>query len=294
MYYGRVLAPSQGHLARRAALFVAVCGAAFAGAAPSFTPPTCALVPGWTQHGRSRSYDAGNLFEYMDGNSEGYILYGFQTMQGVSCEKGGVTLVIDVSDFGDADSSYGMFTANLDPRLPLTAIGAGGQIVPRRAIFVKGQYYLEIAANPEGDYTQILNEWSAALEKTVSGRTQPPAAIAWFPAEKRQSIRLVPESVLGIRLLKRGYVAQYEAGKAFVTLDDSAQAAAATMTKLKARFGQTTPAAIGDEAFLATDRYLGSLCVFRRGRMIGGYANVAAGQDARALAAALEKQLPGR
>ena len=52
----------------------------------------------------------------MDGNAEGYLLYGFQTMHGVTCVKDGATLVIDISDFGDADSAYGMFCANRDPR----------------------------------------------------------------------------------------------------------------------------------------------------------------------------------
>jgi Family of unknown function (DUF6599) len=270
-------------------VLLAAAGLAAAGApAPA---PTCALVTGWTQRGPARSYTAENLFEYMDGNSEGYLLYGFKTMRGVSCDKDGVTLVIDVSDFGDTDSAYGMFTANLDPRLAVAKIGAGGQIVPRRAIFVKGQYYLEIAANPEGDHTAMLNQWTAALDKTVEGSSVPPVALAWFPAEKRQSLRLVPESVLGIRLLKRGYFGIYDYGKAFVAFDDSPESAAATMAKLKARFGETVPVPIGDEAFTASDRYLGRICMFRSGRYIGGYANVAEGQDPKALASALASRL---
>lgn len=251
----------------------------------------CTLVPGWTQRGPARSYTADNLFEYMDGNSEGYLLYGFQAMQGITCEKGGATFVIDLSDFGDTDSSYGMFSANRDPRQPMTKIGAGGQIVPRRLTFVKGQYYLEIAANPEGDHSAALAEWAKALEKIVTGSTEPPPALSWFPAEKQQSLRLVPESVLGIRVLKRGYVGQYDYGKAFVVTEESPAAASATLGKVKARFGETAAASIGDEAFTVKDQYLGQLCVFRSGRYVGGYANVADGQDAKALAAALAARL---
>jgi hypothetical protein len=247
----------------------------------------CSLVPGWTQHGPARSYAADNLFEYMDGNSEGYLLYGFLSMKGVSCEKGGVTFVIDVSDFADADSSYGMFSANRDPRLPVEKLGAGGQIVPRRLIFVKGQYYLEIAANPEGDYSAVLREWAAALEKTVGGATEPPAALGWFPAEKQQSLRLIPESVLGIRLLRRGYVGQYDYGKAFVVTEESPEAAASTLAKLKVRFGETAATGVADEAFTVTDQYLGRICIFRKGQLIAGYTNVGDGQDPVALAKAL-------
>ena len=39
--------------------------------------PNCALVPGWTQAGAPRSSTADNLFEYMDGNAEGYISITF-------------------------------------------------------------------------------------------------------------------------------------------------------------------------------------------------------------------------
>jgi hypothetical protein len=266
------------------------CG--LAAAADTAPVPSCTLVPGWTQHGEARSYVGDNLFEYMDGNAEGYLIYGFQSMHGVNCVKGEVTLVIDISDFGEAESSYGMFTANRDLREPAAKLGAGGQIVPRRAIFTKGQYYVEIAAGPEGDHTAALREWMAAFEKLVPGSTSPPVAFSWFPAEKQQTLRLVPESVLGIRLLRRGYAAQYDFGKAFVVTEDSAASAGALMQKLRARFGETTAARVADEAFQANDKYLGKLCFFRRGRYIGGYANVADGQDPLALSAALAAKLP--
>jgi len=240
--------------------------AAWAGATPL---PSCALVPGWTQEGPARTFTVDNLYEYMDGNSEGYFLYNFQEMRGVTCKHGEVTFVLDISDMGDSDFAYGMFTAARDLRQPAYAVGAGGQIVPRRLIFAKGQYYVEIAANPEGDHTEALKQFAAALENSVPGTKTPPAALSWFPKERQQSVRLVPESVLGLRVLRRGYLAQYDFGKAWVVRDDSA---AEVMQKLRARFGETTPAQIGAEAFQATDKYLGRVCIFRTGSYVGGYA----------------------
>jgi hypothetical protein len=262
---------------------------AAAGQAPA---PACNLVPGWSQAGDARSYESQNLFEYMDGNAEGYLVYGFLKMTGVTCKKGDVTLVIDLSDFGDPDSAYGMFTANVDGRVPTQKIGMNGQIVPRRAFFVKGQYYLEIGANPEGDYTTVLQAWTAAFEKIIPGSTSLPAPLAWFPAEQRQGLRLVPESVLGIRILKRGYAAQYDFGKAFVVLEATPQSAAVIMEQLRKRFGATTPATIADEAFQVTDQYLGRLCVFRQGKYIGGYAISKDGVDPVSLSKALAVRVP--
>ncbi len=254
--------------------------------------PTCNLVPGWTQSGPARVYTADNLYEYMDGNSEGYFLYNFQEMRGVTCKQGEVTFVIDISDMGDSDFAFGMFTSTRDLRHPQYPVGMGGQIVPRRLIFSKGKYYVEIAANPDGDYTASLKLWAAALERSVEGATQPPAAMEWFPAEGQQSLRMVPESVLGIRILRRGYLAQYDFGKAFVVFEETPESASEVMEKLRARFEGSKPASLADEAFEATDQYLGRLLIFRKGRNLGGYALTAAGRDPMALAKALAARLP--
>ena len=271
---------------KRAAAFLG-----FACAGMAAVGPSCTLVPGWTQSGAPRVFTTDNLYEYMDGNSEGYFLYNFVEMRGVTCKNGGVTFVIDISDMGSADFSYGFFTSNRDLRQPAYAVGTGGQIVPRRLIFAKGQYYAEIAADPEGDHTAALKQWASALEKLVPGSTEPPAALAWFPKERQQSLKLVPESVLGLRILKRGYMAQYDFGKAFVAIEESPAAAAEAMKSLKARF-EAADLKLAEEAFTATDKYLGRLCVFRKGRYLGGYAIADAAIDPVAPAQSLSDHLP--
>jgi hypothetical protein len=266
-----------------ALLFTAI--AAWAGSTPL---PSCTGVPGWTQDGKARTYTVDNLYEYMDGNSEGYFLYNFQEMRGITCKQGEITFVIDISDMGDPDFAFGMFSSTRDLRQPAYPVGAGGQIVPRRLIFAKGQYYVEIAANPEGDHTAALKLFAAALEKAVPGSSTPPAALTWFPTDRQVSLRLIPESVLGLRILKMGYMAQYEYGKAWVVLDP---AAAEVMEKLKARFEPVTPGKIADQSFQATDKYLGRICIFRKGAYIGGYA-ISDATDPVPLAAQLAAKLP--
>ncbi len=250
--------------------------------------PKCALVEGWTQQGSARAYEASNLFEYMDGNAEGYLLYGFVAMHGVTCVRGGDSILIDISEFADADSAFGMYSANRDMRLPAEALGAGGQVTQRRVIFTKDRFYAELAANPDKDHTPALRAFSAAIEKLMPGSNAAPVTLSWFPAEGQKSARLIPESVLGLRLLKRGYVAEYEFGKAFVVQEASPAAAAAVMEKVRVRF----PDAPSGMPLQFTDRYLGRLCFILKGPYIVGYANVAEGHDPAALASALAARLP--
>jgi hypothetical protein len=269
----------------------------FAGqAAAAFPAPDCSAVPGWTQKGEARSYDAETLFDYMDGNSEGYFAYGFTTMKGVTCvNAAGDQLVIDVSEMGDPDRAWGFFVTNRDQRSPVERIGSAGQVLPRRATFAKGRYCLEIAASPDKDHREALRAFVTALEPRVPGPAAVPQAVAWFPGEGLQpeSIRLVPESVLGLRVLKSGFMAQYAGGRAFVVPDSSPAAATDTMQKLRARFTGSSPVAgVGDEAFGAEDRYLGKLLVFRKGPRVAGVSNVAPDADATPLAKALAARLP--
>lgn len=256
--------------------------------------PDCNLVAGWQQHGPARSYEAENLFEYMDGNAEGYLLYRFVKMQGVTCKSGEDTIVFDVSEMADPEWAYGIFTANRDPRHPTEPIGMGGQVLPRKATFAKDKYYVELSAEPDKDHSAALRAFANAMAARITGRSEPPEVLKWFPVERlvANSIRLVPESVLGLRLLQFGYAAEYEFGKAFLVAEASPDAAAAVMSKLRARFGQTNPVEVADEAFQATDRFLGRLCFFRKGRYIGGWANLKEGEDPIRLAQTLAARVP--
>jgi hypothetical protein len=169
----------------------------------------------------------------------------------------------------------------------------GGQITPRRALFCKDKYYVELAANPQKNQTAALRAFVREAEKRIPGRSMPPAALSWFSTEKLASVRLIPESVLGLRLLKRGFVAHYELGQAFVVMEQSPESAAAVLSKLRQRFGEAAPAQVADEAFQADDQYLGGMCIFRKGRYIGGFANMPNPKDATTQAASLAEHIPG-
>jgi hypothetical protein len=234
----------------------------------------CKLVAGWEQSGNKREYTADTLYEYMDGNAESYLLYGFVHMQGITCTSSEKKFVIDVSEMEDSDLAYGMFASNRDPNQAVAKIAMGGQVQARRASFAKGKYYVEIAASPDGDYTAALQAFVDRIESLVLGRSAPPEALDWFPKEKLASVRLVPESVLGLKQLKRGYVAKYEEGQAFIVLEASAESAAEVFKKVQARFADASGAKVGDEGFQATTQYLGGVCIFRKGRYVAGYANL--------------------
>ena len=278
---------------KTAALLLAILAASGMASAQDYL--NCGFAPGWEQTGPKRQYTPDTLYEYKDGGAESYLLYGFVTMQGVDCKSGADTMSIDVSQMNDADSAYGMFTANRDPNLPNVKVGMGSQVQMQSAILAKGKYFVEVAqvtANPSSDNHVMLKALLAKIADRLEGQTTIPETLAWFPQENLTSAGLIPESVLGLKLLKRGYVAKYKQGQAFIVLEASPESAAEVMKKLRARFDGATDAKVGDEAFQAKAQYLGGLCIFRKGKMLAGYANLPDPQAAVTLAAHLAARIP--
>ena len=254
----------------------------------------CRLVPGFQQSGPKRDYTPDNLFDYRDGAAEGYLIFSFARMQGIDCKSGLTIISIDVSDMTDADSAYGMFAANRDPRQPIAKIGMAAQVLPQSLLFATGKYFVEIIetdGSTDSNQTVTLQAFAAKIEPLLEGRTTPPEALAWFPPENQQSVRLVPESVLGLKILKRGYVAKYAQGQAFIVLEQSPQSAIDVMAKLRARFEGATTIQLAEEAFQANAPYLEGLCIFRKGRIIAGYTNLPDPQSAKAAANMLATRL---
>lgn len=255
----------------------------------------CHFVAGYEQSGSKRDYAPDNLFNYRDGAAEGYLIYSFARMQGIDCKSGSTILSIDVSDMTDADSAYGMFSANRDPSQAIAQIGMGAQIMPQSLLFAKGEYFVEIVetdGNTDSNQTATLQAFAAKIEPLLEGRTTPPEELSWFPAENQESAHLVPESVLGLKILKRGYVAKYAQGQAFIVIEQSPESAAEVMNKLRARFEGSTPVRLSDDAFQVKAPYLDGICVFRKGRIIAGYTNLPNAVLAATQSAKLLERIP--
>jgi len=190
------------------------------------------------------------------------------------------------------EMAFGIFAANRHPRFPTRKIGMIGQVMPRKATFVKGRYYVEIAANR--DMEEALAAFAEALEPKAPGTTDPPAALEWFPTEglEEGSVRLVPQSVLGLRMLKRGWIARYGDGRGFVVREASPEAAAEVLAALRRRLRDAAGAELGEEAVAGKDRFLGRMCAARRGAAVVGFVTRNSDVDVCARAGAILERVP--
>jgi hypothetical protein len=118
----------------------------------------CSMVDGWSQKGEREEFVPDNLFDYMNGNAEGYIVFGFQRLTTTTCISGENRIVIDISEMDTPELAYGIFATNRHPRHEILAIGTAGQVMPRRATFAKGNLYVELTASGDRDQTKTLRQ----------------------------------------------------------------------------------------------------------------------------------------
>ena len=250
--------------------------------------PDCSVVAGVDQKGEVRSFGPDNLFEYMDGNAEGYILYEFQRMTGITCASGDSTILIDISQMATSELAYGMFSANKHAAHEVRKIGTAGQVMPRNATFVKGSYYVELAANPAKDHTAALE----ALPRTsrLASRLHRTAGRAELVSERpaRTRLRAAGSAERARHADAQARLRRYICVRARVCRPGGFRrfGVRCLIEVEGAGLRSGSAANVGDEAFTGADRYLGKVCFARKGAYVLGFVNIKEG-DGKAPAAAL-------
>ena len=119
--------------------------------------PATGAVAGWDKGDKTQSYDAANLYEYIDGGAEQYISAG---VVGVSTSdykfQGGLEATVDVYTMKSADGAKTIF--NADPPTSdskSVPLGDAARLYGQSVVFRKGPALVRItafeAAPGEGD-----------------------------------------------------------------------------------------------------------------------------------------------
>lgn len=119
----------------------------------------------WKAEGEDRLYDAGSIFDYIDGAGEVYRAYGMRKC--LSRRYGGpqgASLVLDLFDMGSSEDAFGVSTHDLDGD-PVT-FGQGGLYKSGWLRFWKGRFFVSIFDETQTSGSQ---EGARVLAKTVSG-----------------------------------------------------------------------------------------------------------------------------
>jgi hypothetical protein len=246
------------------------------------------LPAGLAKHGALSFYEPENLYQYMDGGADIFVLYGMRTLLHMDLRVKDVDVTLDVFDMGSADAAFGMYAAERSPDYRFTSIGAEGYESPGILNFLQDRYYIKLAGFGDGA-DAVLTTFARALSGKIGSSRALPALLSKLPTDNRKphSEQYMPNDPLGHPFLGPAYVVTYAAGdqetKLFVTLAQNNDDAQQRLKQLEGHFLKTGQCKAahepGEGAIHCSNSFEGSVIAQTRGRYLFLLLNPGAGSE---------------
>ena len=109
--------------------------------------PASGAVAGWEKTGDTRTYDAKNLYQYIDGDAEQYISAGVVTTSTADYKyQGTLEAVVDVHTMSAPGGAGKIFDTSRSSDAKMVPLSDAGIAFAQSVIFRKGPYLVRIVA----------------------------------------------------------------------------------------------------------------------------------------------------
>lgn len=238
--------------------------------------------PGWRLDGQPSVYVPSNLYDYIDGQAELYLSYGFQRLVTGTFVKATAPdefIVADVYDMGKKLHAFGVYSVYEDEDWESLDAGAAGFRGDRFFALYKGPYFALITAETAD---QAAGERLARLiAGSIPGDSDPPSELRYLPEKNliQGTLRYTPEGLFGYGFLPRGIEGRYRTAQdpivLFVVFCGSETEASTALERYRAYVEQerafpTQVDDLGEEGFFGEEPYHAGLMVVRSGRFLVG------------------------
>jgi hypothetical protein len=140
-------------------------------------------VEGWTLASEVLTYDADNLWEYINGAAELFVQYDVQTCRTADLASGDLVVTVDLYDMGSPLNAFGVFKQENPGAPPMSATIMAAVSLPYQALLLKGSTYAKMNAI-EGELTDASGrELLEALAKALPGPSTRPPELGLLPED---------------------------------------------------------------------------------------------------------------
>jgi len=247
--------------------------------------PKDADSPGWQAVSSPQFFEPQNLWEYINGQAEMYIDYGFQLVVTVEYRSmdGARSMAVEIFQMKNSDHAFGIYAAERSTDDRPINMGAKGYLGENVLNFWKGHYYVKLTSfQVSSDTKEILMTLASVIAAKIKGTFSEPELFACFPAKNRvqMSERFIPKNFLGQSFLENGYRVEYENGgssyEVFLVKNASREKAEQAFSKyedfLKSQNEKMSSSKKDDCQVVFGEREKGK-AIFQYGPFVGGVLN---------------------
>ncbi len=117
--------------------------------------PVSNQVAGWVKTGDIRTFEAADLWKYIDGEAERYLKAGVQRVSTTDYKfENKVDAVVDIYTMGNAPGAEKIFKTEPSVDVRPTQLGDEARLSSQSLVFCKGAYLVRIVAFEESPETQ--------------------------------------------------------------------------------------------------------------------------------------------
>jgi len=236
-------------------------------------------VEGWHPEGKVKVYGQDNLWEYINGAAERFVMYGFQILRFREFSRGELMMTAEIYDMGSPLNAFGIYTTERPGEGKRLSIGSEAVIGPSHCLLFKDRYYIKVIM-----LRGLLDDESAeallkSIETHIKGKSGFPPELNILPTRERVfgSEKYVTEAYMGLSELKNVLFADYKDSKGSeYRFFGVIQTPDATVEKVWEKLsGKWTSAIFREHTVLYRDvPYEGKIGIIRRGKEIMGVSGV--------------------
>ena len=236
-------------------------------------------IEGWHPESEVKIFRRGDLWEYINGAAEQFVMYGFQLLRFREFSKGDRMIAVEIYDMGSPLNAFGIYRTERPVDGKRLSIGTEAVIDPFLCLLLKDRYYVKVMTRRGLHDDQSGEAVLKAVEAHIQGETGLPPELDILPTRERisGSEKYVTEAYMGLSDLNNILFADYENAtgdgyRYFMVIPTPEETAEKVWKRLSAKW---TSARFKGHTVLHRDiPYEGKIGIIRRGHEILGVSGI--------------------
>ncbi|MBU8921356.1 MAG: hypothetical protein KOO63_06005 [Bacteroidales bacterium] len=207
--------------------------------------PASGQLEGWARDGDVISYLPDNLWEYINGSAESFLMYDFRQVVAMHyLDPSEREIKVEIYDHGSPLMTFGIYSMLRSPDAEYLEIGCEAFGDEYTLHFWKDRFYVKVYSYSEGPgMKEAMKTFAAEIAKTIKGFGGEPSEVALFPKEDlvKKSITYMTTGVMSSSKLPPAFVARYERdsvkGKVYLFTSPDADEAAGLISSYAEMIG---------------------------------------------------------